>query len=133
MNDNEINNIPSVYPLILRETEEAGFDMPSDVKTCGLLRTLAAGKPNGNFLELGTGTGLSTCWILDGMDESSKLLSVDSEGKFQKIAERFMGTDSRLTLLCDDGGKWIRENKGRKFDFIFADTWRESTICWRKR
>jgi len=123
MNDNEIKHIPQFYHSILQATEEAGFDMPSDIKTCGLLRALAASKPNGNFLELGTGTGLSTCWILDGMDERSKLLSVDCEGKFQKIAERFLGTDSRLTLVRDEGGKWIRENKDRKFDFIFADTW----------
>jgi len=123
MNDNEINNIPPIYHLIRRETESAGFDMPSDLKTCSLLRTLAAGKPNGNFLELGTGTGLSTSWILDGMDESSKLLSIDSDIQFQQIAERFLGGDLRLTLVHGDGAEWIRENKGLKFDFIFADTW----------
>jgi len=123
MDDNRINNIPPVHHLIRRETESARFDMPSDLKTCSLLRALAASKPNGNFLELGTGTGLSTAWILDGMDESAKLLSIDSDLRFQQIAERFLGEDSRLTLVHGDGAEWIRENKGPRFDFIFADTW----------
>lgn len=32
--------------------------MPSDLQTGSLLRTLVTSKPNGLFLELGTGTGL---------------------------------------------------------------------------
>jgi len=123
MNDERIRNIPPAYNLILRETEAEGFTMPSDIKTCSLLRTLAASKPHGKFLELGTGTGLSTAWILDGMDTHSKLLSIDNELKFQRIAEKFLGDDSRLELIHEDGEKWIRENEDLKFDFIFADTW----------
>jgi len=123
MNDDETNNIPPVYQLIHQATQVAGFDMPSDIKTCSLLRTLAAGKPGGNFLELGTGTGLSTAWILDGMDENSTLLSIDSELEFQGIAGKFLGNDTWLKLIHQEGGKWIQENKYSTFDFIFADTW----------
>ena len=47
--------------------------MPSDPLTCTLLRTLAASKPGGQFLELGSGTGLSTAWLLDGMDARATL------------------------------------------------------------
>jgi predicted O-methyltransferase YrrM len=35
-----------------------GFTMASDAWTGALLRTLAAAKPGGSLLELGTGTGL---------------------------------------------------------------------------
>ena len=59
---------PPFYAEINQATQTAGFTMASDVLTCSLLRTLAASKPAGRFLELGTGTGLSTAWILDGMD-----------------------------------------------------------------
>ena len=61
---------PLAYNAIKKATEAHGFDMPSEVLTCSLLKTLAATKPGGKFLELGTGTGLATTWILDGMDLS---------------------------------------------------------------
>ena len=115
--------IPKAYVDIEKETKIAGFTMASDVLTCTLLRTLAASKPAGRLLELGTGTGLSTSWILDGMDDESSLVSIDNAPFFLKIAERFLGKDNRLNLISTDAGKWIEENKQQKFDYIFADTW----------
>ena len=97
--------------------------MSSDILTCSLLRTLAATKPAGKFLELGTGTGLSTSWILDGMDEGSRLISIDNDDTVLSIAHSFLGPDKRLQLVHTDGEEWLNANKGQKFDFIFADTW----------
>src|SRR3954468_1450572 len=97
---------PKPYVPIQNSTTESGFTMASDVLTCSLLRTLAASKPAGNFLELGTGTGLSTAWILDGMDEKSSLTSIDSDGVFLAIANQFLGDDERLSLVEIDGEKW---------------------------
>ena len=121
---NEINQqFPVAYLNIDSATKASGFDMASDVLTCSLLRTLAATKPSGNFLELGTGTGLSTSWILDGMDEKSTLTSIDVEDKFLNIANKYLGNDNRLTLVLTDGDEWIEKNKDKNFDYIFADTW----------
>ena len=97
--------------------------MASDVLTCSLLRTLAASKPSGKFLELGTGTGLGTSWILDGMDAQSSLTSIDNDEKFLAIAQQFLGDDKRLKLVCTDGGDWVEANKNDRYDYIFADTW----------
>jgi len=120
----EINqHLPKAYQQIDDATKASGFDMASDVLTCSLLRTLACSKPAGNFLELGTGTGLSTSWILDGMDAESTLTSIDNDDKFLAIAEKFLGDDNSLNLISTDGGEWIEKNKGKKFDYIFADTW----------
>jgi predicted O-methyltransferase YrrM len=33
-----------------------------------MLRMLAASKPGGRFLELGTGTGIATAWLLKKID-----------------------------------------------------------------
>ncbi|NTE00811.1 methyltransferase domain-containing protein [Agrobacterium tumefaciens] len=121
---NEINQqLPVAYLDIDCATKASGFDMASDMLTCSLLRTLAATKPSGNFLELGTGTGLSTSWILDGMDKKSTLTSIDAEDKFLNIANKHLGNDDRLNLVSTDGGEWIEKNKDKKFDYIFADTW----------
>ncbi|MFC1225104.1 O-methyltransferase [Pedobacter sp. BG31] len=120
----EINqNYPKAYQQINTATMASGFNMASDVLTCSLLKTLAASKPSGSFLELGTGTGLSTAWILDGLDEQSTLISIDHDAKFLAIAKDYLGDDDRLTLVNTDGAEWFKENEGKKFDYIFADTW----------
>ncbi|MBA4056573.1 MAG: SAM-dependent methyltransferase [Marivirga sp.] len=114
---------PGTYKAISEATEASGFTMASDIKTCSLLRTLAASKPGAELLELGTGTGLSTSWILDGMDGESTLISIDNDQSLLDIAERFLGKDTRLSLVNTDGGEWIDANRHLRFDYIFADTW----------
>jgi len=114
---------PKAYVQIDEATRSSGFTMASDVLTCSLLRTLVVSKPGGRFLELGTGTGLSTSWILDGMDADAQLISIDNDENFLNIARQFLGSDKRLTLVCTDGADWVNENKDKKFDYIFADTW----------
>lgn len=114
---------PKKYTDILRATQAACFSMSSDLLTGGLLRTLAATKPGGRFLELGTGTGLSTAWISEGMDRQSSLISIDNEDRFLNIARQYLGDDHRLEFILSDGGAWIEQNKHLTFDYIFADTW----------
>src|SRR5687768_1034791 len=120
----EINQpIPKQYNNIIEATKASGFTMASDILTCSLLRTLAASKPSGKFLELGTGTGLSTSWILDGMDQDSSFVSIDYDDQLLGIANRFLGSDKRLELISMDGEAWVTANKQSRFDYIFADTW----------
>ncbi len=120
----EINqSFPEAYSPIDEETKSSGFTMASDALTCSLLRTLAASKPSGKFLELGTGTGLSTSWILDGMDKDSTLTSIDNAEEFLNIAKKFLEKDDRLELVLTDGADWVVQNKNEKYDYIFADTW----------
>jgi len=120
----EINQpFPSAYIEIDVLTKSSGFTMASDVQTCSLLRTLAATKPAGKFLELGTGTGLSTSWILDGMNNNASLISIDNDPTFLEIARSKLGSDNRLQLLQFDGDEWITANADQRFDYIFADTW----------
>lgn len=123
MTDHDIQNIPESYFAIVQATKDLGFTMPSDMLTCSLLRTLAATKPSGKFLELGTGTGLSTSWILDGMDPNSTLVSIDNDKSVLNIAKTNLGKDSRLSLVLSDGEDWVLGNLEKRFDFIFADTW----------
>ena len=123
MTDDINQKIPIAYFDIDIATKESGFTMPSDILTCSLLKTLATSKPSGKFLELGTGTGLSTAWILDGMDSNSSLISFDNEKNLLDIAQKFLGQDVRLKLVLSDGEAWVKNNLGQKFDYIFADTW----------
>lgn len=123
MNDTANLHPPKVLQAIQHDTNASGFPMASEPQTGSLLRTLAAAKPSGAFLELGTGTGLSTAWILEGMDDASTLISVDNEGPVQAIAKRRLGHDPRVTFHLADGAAFLETLKGQSFDFIFADTW----------
>ena len=115
--------VPKTYLDIDHATRESGFTMASDIEVCSLLKALASSKPSGKFLELGTGTGLSTSWILEGMDISSTLISFDNDQTFLNIAQKYLGHDERLNLILSDGEVWVKDNSGQKFDYIFADTW----------
>lgn len=121
--ENEIDIRPTAYDSIKKATEACGFLQMSEISTCTLLKTLAASKPGSKFLELGTGTGLATAWILDGMDDGSTLISLDNDETLLSIAKENLGVDKRLSLIYTDGGEWIKKNGWQKFSFIFADTW----------
>ena len=123
MNDLHNINEPKSIPAIWADTRAAGFTMASEPLTCSLLRTLAASKPSARFLELGSGTGLSTAWLLDGMDSESHLTTVDNDESLLSILKRNLGADPRLKVVCSDGDDFLRSLRGERFDFIFADTW----------
>ncbi|HUL66661.1 MAG TPA: class I SAM-dependent methyltransferase [Burkholderiaceae bacterium] len=114
---------PKSVAAIWAETNAAGFTMASEPLTCSLLRTLAASKPSARFLELGSGTGLATAWLLDGMDANSRLLTVDNDASLLAILERNLGSDPRLTVVCSDADEFVHSLRSERFDFIFADTW----------
>jgi len=84
---NDLANLrePEVIAAIWADTRASGFNMASEPRTCSLLRTLAASKPSARFLELGSGTGLSTAWLLDGMDARSRLTTVDNDKSLLSI------------------------------------------------
>ena len=60
MRESNGTRLPAPLEAIEEATTRMGFDMPSTRDTGALLRVLAAGKPAGRFLEIGTGTGLAT-------------------------------------------------------------------------
>jgi predicted O-methyltransferase YrrM len=122
---NDLSNLqePKTLAGIWADTRASGFTMACEPLTCSLLRTLAATKPSARFLELGSGTGLSTAWLLDGMDANSSLITVDNDESFLSILNKHLGNDTRLTVICNDGDEFLRSLKGQQFDLIFADTW----------
>ncbi len=123
MNDNEISAKPDALASILLETESLGFSMMSEPKVGALLAVLAASKPGGRFLELGTGTGHGTAWLLSGMDPTSRLDSVDADHEVVAVARRHLGSDGRVTFHVQDGADFIRQAPGHNFDLVYADAW----------
>ena len=104
-----------------RAAKDAGFTMMSDLLTGNLLATLASSKPGGRLLELGTGVGLGTAWLLSGMDEGAKLETVEVNPDLAKIAREHLGSDERLTIHTENGLVFLNRVQGQSFDLIFAD------------
>ena len=121
MDDPSCIQPPRALARILAATEQSGFGMASERRTGAFLRSLAAAKPGGRFLELGTGTGIATAWILDGMDAGSTLISVDNDPVPQAIARKALAIDPRLHLVIEDGIDFLGRQKPQSFDLVFAD------------
>jgi len=121
MNDTILIKPPASLKQIEARSKHLDFGMASDPRTGALLAALAASKPGGHFLELGTGTGIATAWLLSGMDHASTLISVDVHSEFQAVARAVLGYDPRLTVVLEDGIQYLNKQPPRSFDFIFAD------------
>ena len=108
---------------IQQDTDALGFALASEPKTGALFTALAASKPGGLFLELGTGTGLGTAWLLAGMDADARLATVDTDAEVVAVAQRHLATDSRVTFHVMDGAEFISRSAPAQFDLVYADAW----------
>ncbi len=121
MEDLQYLQEPPELGFINQKTDELSFAMASEPLVGALLRMLAASKPKGRFLELGTGAGAATAWLLQGMDAQSTLISVDTDAEVQKVAQEALSNDQRLTLKLQDGLEFLRSQMPGSFDLVFAD------------
>ena len=117
------NQAPEILEELIKKAQEINFNMGTDYLVGELLQTLVASKPNGHFLELGTGMGLSTAWICEGMCAESKLISLDNDPELMSIVTGVFETETRIELITTDGDSWIKNQKNIQFDLIFADAW----------
>jgi predicted O-methyltransferase YrrM len=120
MKDDRFFDIPAPYESIAEATKALQFNMASDLYTGSLLKTLIASKPLGRFLELGTGSGLATSWMIAGMDNGATLVTVENNELLLNIAKQQLA-DDRVSFVLADGYDWISRYAGAPFDLIFAD------------
>ena len=123
MDDASFKQWPEAAAGILADTEALGFVMASEAKVGALLAALAASKPAGRLLELGTGTGHGTAWLLAGMDAGATLDTVDNDAAVVAIAQRHLGGDRRVTFHVADGAEFIKHASAGGYDLIYADAW----------
>jgi predicted O-methyltransferase YrrM len=120
-----MNDDPTTIPTIVQRAQEvsekAGFAMSCANRTGALLATLAASKPGGRLLELGTGVGVGTAWLLHGMTSQAHLTTVETDPVIAKHARGTFGDDQRVSLVVADAEKWLDNYTGPTFDLIFVD------------
>lgn len=121
MRDSDIRQPPAAAG-ILADTDAMGFLMASEPRVGALLAALAASKPGGRLLELGTGTGHGTAWLLTGMDAAATLDTVDNDPAVVAVAQRHLGGDRRVAFHVADGAAFL-EQSSERYDLIYADAW----------
>ena len=123
MEDAEFKRRPKAASDILAETDAMGFGMASEPKVGAFLAALAASKPGGRVLELGTGTGHGTAWLLSGMDAAATLDTVDNDAAVVAVARRHLANDRRVTFHVVDGAEFLEQSSPGGYDLIYADAW----------
>ena len=121
MDDYDGLSRPPQLLRILGATRKVGFLKASDLLVGNLLRTLAATKPGGRLLEIGTGTGIATAWLLDGMDDAASLASVDRDSRVQAVARELLGSDRRVRFFTGEAKAFLESEPAESYDLIFAD------------
>src|SRR5664279_5842092 len=107
MEDAVFTDIPAPYTVIEKSTGKLAFNMNSDLYTGSLLKTLVASRKGGRILELGTGGGLATSWIKEGMDEKTSLVTVENNSALLDIAKQQLA-DPRIEFVLADGYQWLK-------------------------
>jgi predicted O-methyltransferase YrrM len=121
MND-QPQDIPPLVAEALALSEANDDPMASTARTGGLLRTLAATKPGGLLLELGTGFAVGTAWLLSGMDAAARLISVEIDDEAAEASRALLAKDDRVEVVQADATAWLEEYSGPPFDLAFVDT-----------
>lgn len=96
-----------------------GWDFGIHPRAGQLLATLAASKPGGRLLELGTGYGLGSAWLLEGMDRGARLWSVDTV--VCDLPHVLLGSDPRYRFVHEDAAAFLKRPALEPYDLIFAD------------
>src|SRR5215471_16039565 len=97
---------PPQLAFLQERTRAIGFNMACENTAGALLRALAASKRGRRMLELGTGTGVGTAWLLDGMDPTSRLITVDINAGYQQVAREAFAGDKRLKIVNSDASEF---------------------------
>jgi predicted O-methyltransferase YrrM len=102
--------VPKLVEVAEARAEAEDFHMSSSRETGPLLRSLAASKPGGLFL--------------DGMDRNAKLITLEVHPEAAEISQEMLAGDPRAEVVLANGMDWLEAYDGPLFDLIFADVGR---------
>jgi predicted O-methyltransferase YrrM len=90
-----------------------------------VLRLLASAVGARTAVELGTGAGVSTLWLLRGMTSDGVLTSVDSDGEHQRLAKASLTEaevpSGRVRLIAGRALDVLPRLSERAYDVVFCD------------
>ncbi len=90
-----------------------------------------------HLLEIGTSNGYSTIWWADALSgpgqELATLVTVEISQRKAEMARRNFeeaGVASRIELLVQDAGEYVRARQSESVDFLFLDSERGEYVGW---
>lgn len=96
-----------------------------DPATGAVLRLLAAVVGAKTAVELGTGAGVSTLWLLRGLAEDGVLTTVDSDGEHQRLAKASLADagvpNGRVRLIQGRALEVLPRLSEAAYDLVFCD------------
>lgn len=103
-----------------------------DATTGSLLRLLMAATGAKAVVELGTGAGVSSLWLLGGMPSDGILTSIDAESEHQRLAKQSL-TDAgygagRTRLIGGRALEVLPKLSDGAYDVLFCDADREENL-----
>ena len=90
-----------------------------------VLRLLASAVGARTAVELGTGAGVSTLWLLRGLTPDGVLTSVDSDGEHQRLAKASLADaevpSGRVRLISGRALEVLPRLSEKAYDLVFCD------------
>ena len=114
-----------IPPLVVKAqaiADRAKWRLSSESNTGMLLRTLAASKPGGRILEIGSGVGVGSGWLLAGMDSAARLITLELYEGIANACRTLLAHDERAEVITTDAIEWLTNYSGPPFDLVFVDT-----------
>ena len=85
-----------------------------------LLSVLVAGYPNGKIAEFGTGAGVGTAWLVQGLSKHAKLVSAEIDGKLVSRTRELFANYPNVEIRQGDCFEVMKNEM--PFDLLFIDT-----------
>ena len=103
-----------------------------DPATGSVLRLLAAATRAKAVVELGTGVGVSSLWLLRGMPAEAVLTTVDSESEHQRLAKTSLAEagvpSGRARLIAGRALEVLPRLSDAAYDVVFCDAARSENL-----
>lgn len=124
---------PEEAPLLAARQRAAEVGVGCiDASTGQLLRMLTASTQARAVVELGTGAGVSSLWLLAGMSPEGILTSVDSESEHQRLAKLSLTeagvAPGRARLIGGRALQVLPRLSDDAYDLVFCDAARSENI-----
>jgi predicted O-methyltransferase YrrM len=117
---------PEDEALSAARSRAAEVGVPAvDAPTGAVLRLLASAVGARTAVELGTGAGVSTLWLLRGLARDGVLTSVDSDGEHQRLAKASLADagvpSGRVRLIQGRALEVLPRLSEAAYDLVFCD------------
>jgi predicted O-methyltransferase YrrM len=117
---------PEDAALLAARQRAAEVGLPAlDPAGGAVLRLLASAVGAKHAVELGTGAGVSTLWLLRGLTPDGVLTSVDSDGEHQRLAKASLADaevpSGRVRLISGRALEVLPRLSEKSYDVVFCD------------